>query len=269
MTSIGPMVEKWASRSTCIEKYMDDITITTSMNEADHTEAIMDILQVAKDHNLYFKPEKCTFHASHIDYLGVILEKGMIHMDPVKIEGIRNWPIPTKVKDVCSFLGFCNFYCPFIPNYAHDTKPLNELTKKDMPWQWGSHQQEAMDKLKTKVAHQSLEAQNSTNSLKSKWTHLASPLSCYNTKKTTRNTPLRIILQHSVLQNTTTTFMNLSTLPFIVHACMHWRPFLAGSPHKVIVWSDHQNLTYWKDPQKLSQCIARQQLDLMEYDIEI
>ena len=50
---------------------------------------------------------------------------------------------------------------------------------------------------------------------------------------------------------------------------MHWRPFLAGSPHKVIIWSDHQNLTYWKDPQKLSRRIARQHLDLMEYDIEI
>ena len=50
---------------------------------------------------------------------------------------------------------------------------------------------------------------------------------------------------------------------------MHWRPFLAGSPHKVIIWSDHQNLTYWKDPQKLSRRIARQHLDLMEYNIEI
>ena len=52
--------------------------------------------------------------------------------------------------------------------------------------------------------------------------------------------------------------------PFI-----HWRPFLAGSPHKVIVWYDHQNLTYWKDPQKLSCQIARQRLDSMEFDIEI
>ena len=39
----------------------------------------------------------------------------------------------------------------------------------------------------------------------------------------------------------------------IHRTCMHWRPFLAGSPHKIIVWSDHQNLTYWKDPQKLSR----------------
>ena len=146
-----PVVEKWAQCGTHIEKYMDNIAIATSTNKADHTEAVMDILQVAEDNNLYFKPEKCIFHDSCIDYLGVILEKGMICMDPVKIEGIKNWPTPTKVKDIHSFLGFCNFYQPFIPNYAHDAKPLNELTKKDVPWQWGTHQQEAMDKLKNKV----------------------------------------------------------------------------------------------------------------------
>ena len=115
-----PVVEKWAQRGTRIEKYMDDIAIATSTNEADHTEAVMDVLQVAEDHDLYFKPEKCVFHASRIDYLGVILEKGMIRMDPIKMEGIKNWPTPTKVKDVCSFLGFCNFYRPFIPKFGHD-----------------------------------------------------------------------------------------------------------------------------------------------------
>jgi hypothetical protein len=45
-----------------------------------------------------------------MDYLGVILEKGIMHMDPVKIAGIKNWPTPPKVKDIRSFLGFCNFY---------------------------------------------------------------------------------------------------------------------------------------------------------------
>ena len=55
----------------------------------------------------------------------------------------------------------------------------------------------------------------------------------------------------------------------IHRAMMHWRHFLAGSLHKIIIHSDHQNLTYWKDPQKLSWCIAREQLDLMEFDFEI
>jgi hypothetical protein len=107
---------------------MDDIAIATSTNQQDHTEAVRDMLRVAEQHNLYFKPEKCTFHASSIDYLGVIIEKGITHMDPVKIAGIKNWPIPNKVKDVCSFLGFCNFYRPFIRGFTHLARPLNELT---------------------------------------------------------------------------------------------------------------------------------------------
>jgi hypothetical protein len=104
----------WEARGTIIRIYMDDIAIVTSGSCEDHTNAVRDVLQVAREHNLYFKPEKCVFHAPSIDYLGVIIEKGMTHMDPVKIAGIKNWPTPTKVKDVHSFLGFCNFYRPFI-----------------------------------------------------------------------------------------------------------------------------------------------------------
>ena len=49
----------------------------------------------------------------------VILERGVTRMDPIKISGIKDWPTPTKVKDVQSFLGFCNFYCAFIQGFAH------------------------------------------------------------------------------------------------------------------------------------------------------
>ena len=55
-------------------------------------------------------------------------------MDPVKLDGIAAWPAPTKVKDVCSFLGFANFYHWFIPNYSTVAHPLLDLTKKDNHW---------------------------------------------------------------------------------------------------------------------------------------
>jgi hypothetical protein len=108
------VIERHAARGTIIRIYMDDIAIATTGTLQDHIDAVHDVLRVAEEHDLYFKLSKCTFHASSIDYLGVIIEKGMTRMDPVKIAGIKNWPIPTKVKDVCSFLGFCNFYRPFI-----------------------------------------------------------------------------------------------------------------------------------------------------------
>jgi hypothetical protein len=55
----------------------------------------------------------------------------------------------------------------------------------------------------------------------------------------------------------------------IVNAMDHWRPYLAGSPHKIIIYSDHQNLLYWKEPHKISRCIAREVLMLLEYNFEI
>ena len=262
-----PVVEKWAQRGTHIEKYMDDIAIATSTNNADHTVAVMDVLQVAEDNNLYFKPEKCVFHAPCIGYLGVILEKGMICMDPVKIEGIKNWPTPMKVKDIHSFLGFCNFYHPFIPNFSHDARLLNELTKKDAPWQWGSRQQEAMDRLKSKVTSAPVLRSPELDKqfeIEVDASGFAIGAVLLQRKEGNKKHP---IAYYSTTLSAAEQNYDIYELEYLaIHrACMHWRPFLAGSPHKVIVWSDHQNLTYWKDPQKLSRRIARQRLDLMEY----
>jgi hypothetical protein len=113
------VIKKHARRGTIIQIYMDNIAIATTGTLQDHIDAVHDVLRIAEQHDLYFKLSKCTFHASSIDYLGVIIEKGMTRMDPIKIAGIKNWPTPTKVKDVCSFLGFCNFYQPFIRGFVH------------------------------------------------------------------------------------------------------------------------------------------------------
>jgi hypothetical protein len=124
------VIDFWNARGTAIRIYMDDIAIATSTNLEDHIKAVSAVFEVAERLDLYFKPEKCTFHAPRMDYLGVILEKGITRMDPVKIAGIKNWPTPTKVKDIRSFLGFCNFYRPFIRGFAHIARPFNELTRK-------------------------------------------------------------------------------------------------------------------------------------------
>ena len=86
-----------------------------------------------------------------MDYLGVILEKGVTCMDPVKIEGVRNWPTPKSVKEVRSWHGFCNFYRPFVRNFAPIMLPLNALTKKNALWQWGAKEQVAFDTMKERI----------------------------------------------------------------------------------------------------------------------
>jgi len=133
---------------TTICIYMDDIGIAMHTNLADHKAAVQDILQVAQTHDLYFKPEKCLFHVPFMDYLGVILEKGVICMDPVKIAGIDMWPTPKNVMEVQRAVGFFNFYHPFIKGFAHIACPLHQLTWKNQEWRWGKEEQNTFNKLK-------------------------------------------------------------------------------------------------------------------------
>jgi hypothetical protein len=98
-------------------------------------------------YDLYLKPEKCSFDQTAIEYLGVIIFAGNICMDPTKVQGITRWPHPTKVKEIQSFLGFCNFYRRFIHDYSKIAHPLFQLTKKDMPFTWTTDTQAAFDTL--------------------------------------------------------------------------------------------------------------------------
>src|SRR6202020_2692519 len=118
-------IAKHEAFGTFIRIYMDDIAIATRTPSLEaHIAAVKDVLTVARDNSLFFKLSKCIFHAPSIDYLGVILEKGVTHMDPIKVAGIKNWPTPTCVKDVHSVHGFCNFYQPFIAGFASLAKLL-------------------------------------------------------------------------------------------------------------------------------------------------
>jgi hypothetical protein len=147
-------IDKHHLLGTEILVYMDDILIASSSGITGHCAAVHDILAVLEEHDLYLKPEKCVWEAASIDYLGLILEKGVTRMDLTKVEGVRNWATPSTKKHVCSFLGFCNFYRAFIRGFAKLAKPLNNLTKKDAPWVWGNDKQNTFDTLKCHITEE-------------------------------------------------------------------------------------------------------------------
>src|SRR5258708_17879885 len=72
-------------------------------------------------------------------------------MDPIKVQGVTDWPQLTKVKDVQSFIGFMNFYRRFIWNFSEIAHPLHTLTRKLKDWSWGAAEQQAFDALKSTV----------------------------------------------------------------------------------------------------------------------
>ena len=192
-------------------------------------------------------------------------------MDPVKIAGIKNWKTLEKVKDIHSFLGFCNFYWAFIKGFLSITRPLNTLMKKDQVWAWTREQQEAFDLLKAWVtselilAHPELDKQFE---LKVNASGFAVGAVLLQKNKDNKRHPIGYYSATLNVAERNYDIYDLELLA-IVKALRHWRPLLAGSPHKIKVFSDHMNLKYWQDPQKISQCVAREVLDLSEYDLEI
>ena len=106
------------------------------------------MLEKLETHDLYLKPEKCEFLKREIEYLGVIVENGVLKMNPKKLESVKNWAIPTNPTEIRKFLGFTGYYRYFIPNYSQIARPLLHLTKKTTPWEWTKMQQLAFDLLK-------------------------------------------------------------------------------------------------------------------------
>ncbi len=256
---------------TTIHVYMDDIGIATRTNLDDHHRAVFDVLCVAQLHDLYFKPEKCLFNAPSMDYLGVILEKGVTRMDPAKIAGADTWPVPTTPTEVRKALGFFNFYRPFIKNFASIARPLHKLTRKDYKWQWGDEEQVAFDTLKKCVtsepvlAHAKLDDQFE---LEVDVSGYAVGAVLLQRKEDGKKHPIGY---YSATLNEAQRNYDIYDLELlaIVMALKNWRPLLAGSPHKIIIYSDHLNLQYWRLPQRISCRVAQEVLELSEYDFEI
>ena len=108
------------------------------------------ILQKLWENNLFVKPEKCVFWQNKVEYLGMIIKEDKIGMDPVRLWGIADWPLPKTVKDVQSFLGFGNYYQKFINRYRDLTTPLNELLRKEEKFEWIPPRKLAFDTLKVR-----------------------------------------------------------------------------------------------------------------------
>ncbi|KAF8761434.1 hypothetical protein RHS01_00014 [Rhizoctonia solani] len=119
----------------CVIIYLDDILIY-SKDDASHTGHVHEVLRRLMENQLFCKASKCTFHVTSVEYLGIIvLDKGF-SLDKLKIQAVQEWPIPTKIKEVQSFLGFANFLHQFVANFSHVARPLHNLVKKDTPWKW-------------------------------------------------------------------------------------------------------------------------------------
>ena len=129
--------------------YLEDILIYGGDTEAEHQAIVETVLQQCVEHGLAVNLLKSKFHVKEIIFLVHVINGQEVKMDPLKLETMSQWPIPTKKKEVQAFLGFANYYRRFIVNYSAKARPLIDLTK-DVRFTWGHIQQQAFDELQAR-----------------------------------------------------------------------------------------------------------------------
>ncbi|GJZ14167.1 putative reverse transcriptase domain-containing protein [Tanacetum coccineum] len=119
----------WGTRALCQEE--------KTKRALKHMKMILDLLQKEK---LYAKFSKCEFWLQEVQFLGHVVNRDGIHMDPSKVESVKNWKTPESSTEIRSFLGLAGYYRRFIENFSKIAKPLTLLTQKNKEYVWGDKQ---------------------------------------------------------------------------------------------------------------------------------
>ena len=249
---------------------MDDILIFSKTKEK-LEEMIKRVLQQLWENNLYLKPGKCKFCKTWIKYLGLIIKEGKMMIDPGKLKGIRDWPIPKNVKQVRSWLGFGNFYWWFIKRFFHLVQPLNQLLKKDQRFIWDDNTQTSFDEMKKRFTEEPvLMMPDQTKPFQiecdaSKW---ASGAVLTQLDINGAWHPCAFISQTFSPMEQNYEIYDWELLS-VIHALEEWHHYIQGSNHETIIYLDHKNLTYFRNAQKLNCRQVQWSLLLSEYDIKL
>ena len=129
--------------------YLDDILVY-SKNEEEHAEHLRLVLEKLREHQLYAKYSKCEFWLSEVTYLGHVISKDGIAVNPERVQAFLNG-LPANVKQVRSFLGLASYCRRFVENFSKIAKPLTDLLHKDKKFEWTPKCQESFQMLKDKL----------------------------------------------------------------------------------------------------------------------
>ena len=250
--------------------YMDDILIFAGTKE-ELTQITKMVLKKLKENDLFLKAKECESYKTKNEYLGMIIKEGKISMDPVKLGGIRDWPTPTMVKQVWSFLGFGNFYRKFISHYSDLARPLNNLTKEDKKFEWTTKCQEVFDILKQWFTEEPvllMPDQSKLFQIKSDALKVAT--GAVLTQLDLNGDRHPVAFMSKMFTDTERKYAIYDReLLGIIQVLKEWRHYLQGSGHTTVIFSDHKNLTYFRTAQKLNNRQVRWSLYFSEFDIKL
>ncbi|WVZ70349.1 hypothetical protein U9M48_019024 [Paspalum notatum var. saurae] len=230
--------------------FIDDILIY-SKTEEEHEEHLRLVLQKLREHKLYAKLSKCEFWLYQVPFLGHIVSKGGIMVDPSKISSV-----PEVVKEVRGFLGLAGYYRRFIESFSRIAKPMTSLLEKGAPFIWTKERQAAFYELKKRLTTTPvLTLPDLTKSFTVYCDASKEGLGC-------------VLMQEGKLRKHK---VNYSThdleLAAVVHALKIWRHYLFGN--RCEIYTDHKSLKYIFTQNELNMRQRRWIELIKDYDLEI
>nr|GEU41419.1 putative reverse transcriptase domain-containing protein [Tanacetum cinerariifolium] len=243
--------------------FIDNILIYSKSKE-EHSEHLKIILDMFKKEKLYAKFLKYDFWLKSIQFLGHVINSEGIHVDPAKIEAIKNWPALTSPTEVRQFMRLADYYRRFTEGFSLIAKPLTKLTQKNKKFEWGADEDEAFQKLKQDICTALILAlpEGPDDFV----VYCDASLKGYGAVLIQRDKVIayasRQLKTHK--ENYTTHDLELGV---VVFALKLWRHYLYGT--KCVVYIDHKSLQYILDQKELNIRQRRWIELLSDYDCEI
>ncbi|GKC74984.1 putative reverse transcriptase domain-containing protein [Tanacetum coccineum] len=243
--------------------FIDDILIYSKSKE-EHVEHLKLILELLKKEELYTKFLKCDFWLSKVQFHGHIINSEGIHVDPAKIESIKDWALPKTLTEIRQFLGLASYYQQFIKGFSKIAKPMMKLTQKNAKFDWSEKVDAAFKLLKQKLCSAPIlllpkGSEDFVVYCDASRKGLGAVLMQREKVIGYASRQLKI---HE--KNYTTHDLELRA---VVFALKMWRHYFFGT--KCVVFTDHKSLQHILDQKELNMRQRRRLELLSDYDCEI
>ncbi|MCO6517029.1 MAG: hypothetical protein J6586_11165, partial [Snodgrassella sp.] len=217
-----------------------------------------------REEKLNAKFSKCDFWIEKVQFLGHVIDSKGIHVDPAKIEAVKNWASPTSPTEIRQFLGLAGYYRRFIEGFSRIAKPLTELTQKKKKFEWGDEQESAFQFLKQKLCEAPILAlpEGSEDFVVYCDASIQGLGAVLMQRFKVIAYASRQLKPHE--ENYTTHDLELGA---VVFALKIWRHYLYGT--KCTVFTDHKSLQHILDQKELNMRQRRWLELLSDYDCEI
>jgi hypothetical protein len=243
--------------------FIDDILVL-SQNEQEHEEHLRKVLQRLRDCQLYAKLSKCEFWISEVLFLGDIINRDGLAMDPNKVAAILDWKAPKDVRGTKSFIRMASYYRRFVEGFSKIARPMTDLLAKKVEFKWTPACQESFDMLKKKL----------TTAPVLILLDVHKPFSVYCDALYTR---LGCVLMQEgkvVAYSSCQLKVHVKNYPthdlelaVVVHALKTWRHYLYGQ--KCDIYTDHKSLKYIFTQSELNMRQRRWLELIKDYELQI